>query len=543
MWLLAEQFSTATAATTDPALLWEALAGLETPPIPVTSAVPSTAGRPDYEGPGVAEASAKPEVPRGATRWSPAEIVIAGPSHGNPFIDVELTARFSRDGTTVTVGGFYDGDGRWIIRFLPESSGCWEFVTSSNARSLHGLTGRFDVAEAPLGEHGPVRVDGFHFAHADGTRYSPWGTTAYAWIHQPEADREATLRTLESAPFNKLRMLVFPKAYDYNADEPELYPFPGDPEQGFDHSRFDPEFFRRLESAVVELGRRGIQADIILFHPYDRWGFAELGQATDDSYTRYLVRRLWAYPNVWWSMANEYDFVLGKTESDWERLADIVVANDPARHLLSIHNGLAFYDHSRPWITHASVQRIDQYRTAEEVDIWRRMWGKPVVVDECGYEGDLEHGWGNLTGEEMVRRCWEGAIRGGYVGHGETYYRSDEQLWWAKGGDLTGDSPDRIAFLGRIVAESPGGVLEPLSTYVGVPYGGIVGVHHLYYYGRQQPAFASLRLPPDRDFHIDVIDTWEMTVTRLSGVYRGICRISMPGKEFMAVRATAVDSR
>ena len=57
-----------------------------------------------------------------------------------------------------------------------------------------------------------------------------------------------------------------------------------------------------------------------------------------------------------------------------------------------------------------------------------------MVVDECGYEGDLEHGWGNISGEEMLRRFWEGAVRGGYVGHGETYWDADEEIWWSKGG-------------------------------------------------------------------------------------------------------------
>jgi hypothetical protein len=79
-------------------------------------------------------------------------------------------------------------------------------------------------------------------------------------------------------------------------------------------------------------------------------------------------------------------------------------------------------------VTHASVQRVDLYRTAENVDDWRARWGKPVVVYECGYEGDIEPGWGNLNARELVRRCWEGAVRGGYVGHGETYLADDEIL-------------------------------------------------------------------------------------------------------------------
>ncbi len=74
--------------------------------------------------------------------------------------------------------------------------------------------------------HGPVRVDGFHFAYADGTRYRPWGTTAYAWNHQDESLQKATLDTLAATPFTKLRMCLFPKHFVYNTDEPERFPFP-----------------------------------------------------------------------------------------------------------------------------------------------------------------------------------------------------------------------------------------------------------------------------------------------------------------------------
>lgn len=30
------------------------------------------------------------------------------------------------------------------------------------------------------------------------------------------------------------------------------------------------------------------------------------------------------------------------------------------------------------------------------------------MVDECAYEGNINYGWGNITGEEMTRRFWEG---------------------------------------------------------------------------------------------------------------------------------------
>jgi hypothetical protein len=68
---------------------------------------------------------------------------------------------------------------------------------------------------------------------------------------------------------------------------------------------------------VLALRDLGVEADVILFHPYDRWGFADLGAEADDRLVRYAVRRLAAFSNVWWAMANEYDLMAGKTEADW----------------------------------------------------------------------------------------------------------------------------------------------------------------------------------------------------------------------------------
>lgn len=68
-------------------------------------------------------------------------------------------------------------------------------------------------------------VDGEHnFKYADGTRYYPMGTTAYAWTHMKETTQEATLKSFGEAGFNKVRMCVFPKNYSLVKDEPALYP-------------------------------------------------------------------------------------------------------------------------------------------------------------------------------------------------------------------------------------------------------------------------------------------------------------------------------
>jgi hypothetical protein len=146
---------------------------------------------------------------------------------------------------------------------------------------------------------------------------------------------------------------------------------------------------------VGDLQRLGIDADVILFHPYDRWGFIRMDAETDDRYLRHLVARLSAFRNVWWSMANEWDLARNKTMADWERYFRTVQESDPYDHLRSIRNCLTtMYDHSKSWVTHQSIQHSD----LEQVSAWREQHKKPVLVDECSYAGNIPH-WVDLPGK------------------------------------------------------------------------------------------------------------------------------------------------
>jgi hypothetical protein len=340
------------AASSDPAGLekmWHELELLEGSPRSPAEA-PFIEPALDYEPADVRRGSARISPVGPAEQWGITELTISGPSHGNPFVDVELSAEFTSEAARhISVGGFYDGDGTYRIRFQAPSAGTWTYVTTSTARSLDGLRGTFQVRPPGSRNHGPVGVtDRFHFAYRDGTRFLPIGTTAYAWTHQPAALEERTLATLADSPFRKLRMCVFPKSYVFNTNEPVRYPFARDDKEDWDFTRFDPQFFRHLERRIEQVAELGIETDLILFHPYDRWGFSEMPKTADDRYVQYLVRRLGAHRSIWWSMANEYDLLPQKTTDDWERLAGIVRENDhsistitPARgSLTAVSSGL-----------------------------------------------------------------------------------------------------------------------------------------------------------------------------------------------------------
>jgi len=49
-----------------------------------------------------------------------------------------------------------------------------------------------------------------------------------------------------------------------------------------------------------------------------------------------------------------------------------------------------------------SIQRQDPYLSAEYVTQWREKYRKPVVLDEICYEGNLQFGWGNISGKELL---------------------------------------------------------------------------------------------------------------------------------------------
>ena len=471
-------------------------------------------------------------------RWGRFELTLKQTGqYDNPFTDATLTCRFTHSGQTVDVDGFHDGDETWKVRFMPDREGAWTYKTQSNDPGLNGKTGSLQCGPAGEGNHGPVVVrNKVHLAYADGTPYFQVGTTCYAWAHQGDRMEAQTLATLAEAPFNKIRMCVFPKSYSYNKNEPKHYPFVGKPPTDWDFTRPDPEFFRHFEKRVEDLMKLGIEADLIVFHPYDRWGFKSMPRQADDRYLRYLVARLASFRNVWWSLANEFDLMLkipSKRPEDWDRFFRIIRDHDPHGRLRGIHNCRTWYDHNKPWVTHASVQSSD-FTNAVEL---RAKYGKPVIYDECKYEGDIPQGWGKISAREMVHRFWLGAASGCYVGHGETYLHPQDILWWSKGGVLHGQSPPRIAFLRTLMEAQP---YEEMLPDRKVSPGNYVlckaGERYLIYC--LTAAASGIDLPGGKAFKVDGVDTWEMTVEPL-GTARGPRFAFTPPKAPYLLRLTA----
>lgn len=483
-------------------------------------------------------------------KWRLFEITLAAQHNGNPFTDVQLSADFSNGTTKKTVTGFYDGNGVYKIRFMPQETGIWTYTTTSNLKKLQNKKGKFECVANSGKNHGPVVVkDTFQFAYADGKPHYSFGTTCYGWVHQGDSLAKVTLKTLSNGYFNKMRMCIFPKDYDWNKNEPLLYPFEGKPLKEWDYTKFNPAYFQNVEKRIAQLDSMGIEADLIVFHPYDRWGYQNMDRKTDDFYINYIIARFAAYKNVWWSMANEYDFMKEKKMDDWNHFIQMFAEKDPYNRLRGIHNGSVWYDHTNPLLTHASIQNEETFKAKE----MRKKYKKPVVYDECRYEGNINWSWGNITGQEMVNKFWRGVVNGGFVGHGETYvtedpvkwgYESKETLWWSKGGELRGQSHERIKFLKNIIETAPGYLTPVVIFERWMPYGSVghKDEYFLIYYNMDQPRSQILHLPENSKYKVEVVDAWDMTIVPVNGEFSGKCLIQLPGKPFTALRITKLKS-
>ena len=486
-------------------------------------------------------------------QWGVFEVALRGPDTGNPFLDVRFSATFTDGQHTHGVDGFYDGAGIYRVRFMPEAPGAWHYVTTSNVPVLAGSTGTFTVTPPSSSNHGPVRVHNtYHFAYADGTPFREIGTTSYSWWHQSDALEQQTLRTLAASPFNKIRMCVLPR--NEPESRPESLPFAGTPPAPFDFSRFNPVFFQHLEKRIGQLSDMGIQADLILFHPYGKkWGFAAMDAAADDRYLRYVVARFAAYRNVWWSIANEYDLLRWMTDADWDRSFRVVQESDPYGRLRSIHNSILIYNNAQPWVTHASIQNGSAVEDPGRAELYRDVWRKPVVYDEVKYEGNIASRWGQLTGQEMVNRFWAGTVAGAYVGHGECLEGPNGDMWFIAGGVLRGESPPRLAFLRKILDDSPADGIDPIDKWQDSNMGGQPGQYYLLYFGRDTPASWTFQLARNgvtdgMRFKVEIIDTWAMTITPVEGDFvtkkkdnyyfadANARSIPLPSKPYMALR-------
>ena len=251
-----------------------------------------------------------------------------------------------------------------------------------------------------------------------------------------------------------------------------------------------------------------------------------MSDAQDDRYLRYCIARLSAYPQrlvVAGQRIRLHEQPAGgriaatRQMEDWDRFFQILQNEDPhqpsARHPQRPRSGTTT---PRPG-SRMPVCKLPTWPAASAI---ATQYQKPVIYDECKYEGNIPQGWGNLDAKTMTQRFWLGTMSGCYVGHGETYMHPEDILWWSKGGVLHGESPQRIQWLKDFMAQAPPfDELQPLGDDQGRYLLAKPGEYYLLYCLGPQPQ--TIELAGDRPYKVDLVDPWEMTVLPLGTAQPG----------------------
>lgn len=327
--------------------------------------------------------------------YDPCEIVVElgaseAAKHSSPFTDVELRAEYRspKGGRTKVMPAFWDGGGRFVLRFSPDFEGRWDYRLISNIGNLDKRTGSFEAL--------PARTPGF--IEVFNTRYFkyPLTNTPHFWLgdsllglaEMPWAEFEATAERRSEQGFTHVRALAVPPLGASRKAFSEV----GEP---------DIEHFRALDRRVERLHKLGIVTDLVLGNSGDELDELFPRLREKDRYIRYLCARYAAY-SVTWQILLEWESheAAGKL---LKQLASSLRKHDPYAHPMSTGATVTSAPLAEDgWQDYFVQNRVDPALAAIEYELNRA----PFVNTGVGLGA-------NPTAAR--RQAWNAAVRGHYV--------------------------------------------------------------------------------------------------------------------------------
>lgn len=359
-------------------------------------------------------------------------------AYKNPF-DIRFGAIVEGpDGITKNIPGFYDGNGKWILRFSSEKTGSFNYKTYSTLPDLSGLKGSISVQDSQSHGHGGIVIDPLHpqrFSYQDGTAYFAlafeldWLFALDYHNSQSLPKTEKILNTIKENGLNQVVMNVF--AYDvawpveknlppeYNYSRPDFYPFLGSNEKP-DYSELNPEYFRHLDRVISLLNDKGIIAHLMIYVWNKKVSWPEMYSHADNQYFDYVISRYQAFPNIIWDVSKEaLDY--GRCDIPYinERISRIRSA-DAYKRLITVHD-YEYCSREADKVDFISIQSWRSQLYSQMTDVIVQHSDKPVLnIEHGGYEsGPYLTFRGNYNSPETcLERNYESVFAGAY----STYY-------------------------------------------------------------------------------------------------------------------------
>lgn len=315
----------------------------------------------------------------------------------NPYLDIDIEVQFKRpNGSTVTVDGFYDGDGTYRARAYCDTLGEWRWESDASDPDLVA-SGSFTVCPSSLpGKLRQHRDDPRQLQYDDGKWFLHVGDTGYRYPVDSESEWQDYVDGAVRAGVTKIRTWFARSRYGIQAlfanesrESEEL------------NLNYWREIERRYRYALEEYPH--LQFQVI---PYAEDGEA-LRAYHDDPMVRLVGRhvqaRFAAFPNVYWCVVNDAEVVEGEVDPEVVKsgakvqkgLSKSVIEamgcdfdkREPWGTLITSHQqrttGYDFVD--AEWSDLATLQDIDQ-AAGERVREYREQTTDPVILDEDRYE-------------------------------------------------------------------------------------------------------------------------------------------------------------
>jgi hypothetical protein len=388
-------------------------------------------------------------------------------SYRNPFTDVSVTITLvSPSGKSVEREAFYDGESTWRIRYAPDTVGRWYWTSRSQPEDA-GMAahGTFECVES--GVHGPLRVNEGNplwFTHADGT---PVYLLAFHIWRSDVLEASTLARTLDFAKDRGFNAILSPHleashmAWERTAE--------GKP----DFTRLNLTVWRGLDRTLrLTAERRMVLIPFSIVGGTNRLP-APRDPASRDLLLRYWVARWGGFWNATYQPFSEWEE--GYKEPEVVAIGQRLYELDGDQHLISVHSLSSSSEgvQRATWFSYHTIQdklgeRTGQNKKTEGnsdpekyrrfAELYRRV-PKPILAQECLWEGNYYQGESGLDVDLLRRGAWVIALSGGQINYAdEVVSPRRPQRKEDMGGSLT------FSDLGTDVR--PGGELYPTLTHL-----------------------------------------------------------------------------
>jgi hypothetical protein len=331
--------------------------------------------------------------------------------NAKPYVDhyaaVGLTVRYGRpDGSTVDAWGFYDGEGTWRIRHMPDLVGTWTY-DARFTDGTPGASGTFVCVPSDVpGMISRDETNSMWFGYASGAhllmRSLHVGDRFFA-ANFPDEARTAFLDWAQKQGYNTISVASHylnrrEAGRGAGWDTPSLWPL-------------DAAEYHKVERILDDLAAR----QIVIFPFAGFFGRASnypAGHADQALYVRYALARFAPYWNVMLNVSGPEPLLPREKQimprEEVVRLGKLIERQNVYDHLLSVHNRTgddAFI--GEPWTTYGVLQGP---KTVDLGELSRKLLAnhhpsKPLYAQETLWSGN-QHGHPDYTDVELRQNAY-----------------------------------------------------------------------------------------------------------------------------------------